>query len=316
MSDHDTHSTIIVMHDHNPIAADLPKMQAGGVTAKVYQVEADVEIGAKFQSSAELFEGWADRGMKGMDAALRDIEANSEVCCLALTAADIERAKGQGKVAILLGAEGGKLLEGELSLLEEFHRRGLRELQLTWAFPNQLAREGELTAFGRQVVRECARLGIIVDLTHLPERAFHQVLELTEKPVIVSHGAARGCTTDLDDERLRALAECGGVLGIHFYSSYLGESPTPEKVASQVDYIANLVGIDHVGLGVDFFPTDGPWREFQLAQGTKNIEWAIADMSQMPRITEALMQRGYRDVEIGKVLGLNFLRVCREVFGE
>jgi len=111
MSDHDTHSTIIVMHDHNPIAADLPKMQAGGVTAKVYQVEADVEIGAKFQSSAELFEGWADRGMKGMDAALRDIEANSEVCCLALTAADIERAKGQGKVAILLGAEGGKLLE-------------------------------------------------------------------------------------------------------------------------------------------------------------------------------------------------------------
>lgn len=120
--------------------------------------------------------------------------------------------------------------------------------------------------------------------------------------------------TDLDDGRLKVIAQIGGVVGIHFYSSYLGESPTVEAVVDQMDYIASLVGIEHVGLGVDFFPTDGAWRDFQVAQGTTNIAWAIEDMSQMPKVTETMTRRGYSDSDIQKVLGLNFLRVCREVF--
>jgi|SRR5579872_3613264 len=118
------------MHDHNPVAADLPGMRAGGVTAKVYQLLVDVDIGAGFRSSASALDGWAKRALLSLEAALADIEANDEVCTLALTAEDIERAKRDGKVAVLLGAEGGKLLEGEPALLRLFHRLGLRELQL------------------------------------------------------------------------------------------------------------------------------------------------------------------------------------------
>jgi membrane dipeptidase len=164
----------------------------------------------------------------------------------------------------------------------------LRELQLTWAVPNQLVQAGLLTAFGKSVVKECNRLGLIVDLTHIPERAFYEVLEATDKPVIISHGAAKSVRTDLDDKRLQAMAQTGGVIGIHFYSSYLGANPTVEAVVDHIDYISSLVGIDHVGLGVDFFPTEGAWRDFQVAQGTIDIAWAIEDMSQMPKVTETI----------------------------
>ena len=119
----------------------------------------------------------------------------------------------------------------------------------------------------------------------------------------------------MPDRKLRKLATRRGVLGIHFYSSYLGENPVVSRVVDQVDYIAAVAGIDTVAMGVDLFPTTGPWREFQLAQGTRDISWAISDLGEMPRVTDALVERGYSDEDIGKVLGGNFLRVCREVFG-
>lgn len=309
-------SPVIVMHDHRPIAEDLPLMRAGGVTAKVYQIGVDVEIGRDSAASAATFDGWAKRTLVSMMEAIRAVEEHKDIAMIALTAADIKRAKREGKIAILLGVEGGKLLEGELLLLEAFHRLGLRELQLTWAYPNQLAQQGRLTSFGKEVVAECARLGLIVDVTHIPEEAFYDVMALTRRPVIVSHGAAKAVRTDLADGRIKAIAQTGGVIGIHFYSAYLGTPPTLGAFCDHVGYIAELVGIDHVGLGVDFFPTTGPWRDFQIAQGTTDISWAIPDLGAMPLVTEALVQRGFKDGDIEKVLGLNFLRVCREVFGQ
>ncbi len=308
-------SLVIVMHDHRPIAEDLPLMRAGGVTAKVYQIGVDVEIGRELAVSAGKSKGWARRTLVSLVDAIRVLEDHREVASLALTASDIERAKSAGRIAILLGVEGGKLLEGELNLLHAFYRLGLRELQLTWAFPNQLVREERLTSFGKEVVAECAKLGLILDVTHIPEKAFYDVMEVARQPVNVSHGAARAVTTDLDDGRIKAIAQTGGVVGIHFYSTYLGSPPTLDGFCDQVEYIAGLVGIDHVGLGVDFFPSKGAWRNFQLGQGTKDISWAIPDMASMPRVTEALVKRGFKDPDIEKVLGLNFLRVCREVFG-
>ncbi len=118
------------------------------------------------------------------------IRADPQHVLLATTAADLVRAEREGKVAILLGVEGGKLLEGRLDALKTFHDRGLRELQLRWAVPNQIVESSALTGFGRQVVRECNRLGIIISLTHCPTTAFFEVAEISDKPVIVCHSVA------------------------------------------------------------------------------------------------------------------------------
>ena len=162
--------------------------------------------------------------------------------------------------------------------LKTFHDRGLRELQLRWAVPNQIVESSALTGFGREVVRECNRLGVIVSLTHCPTTAFFEVAEISEKPVIVCHSVAnRTPSSDgdsLSDRQLRAIARRRGVVGLHFYSSYLGRVPTVRQVADQVDYIAQVVGIDTVALGCDFFPTQGEWGEFQRSQGTKELNWA------------------------------------------
>jgi membrane dipeptidase len=309
-------SLVVAIHDHRPIASNLQAMAAGGVTAKVYQVALDVDVEAGYGASASREEGWLRLTVSGLEAALGDIGACPAQCFLATKAGDVERAKREGRIAIFLGAEGARWLEGQLEPLRLFHRLGLREFQLSWAFPTPLVSGGRLSSFGREVVDECRNLGILVDLTHIPEKAFYEAVELSERPVIVSHGSASGVTTDLDDGKLRAIASTGGLLGVHFYTTYLGHSPTPEHVFRQIDYVSGLVGIEHVALGVDFFPTEGPWRDIQAAQGTTDLRWAIRDMSEMPLITGCLVEHGYSAEDVRKVLGLNFIRVCREVFGE
>ncbi|HZW35093.1 MAG TPA: membrane dipeptidase [Isosphaeraceae bacterium] len=312
-------SLVIAIHDHNPIGPDVPRMLAGGVTAKVYQLGVDVEINGQFAASASHREGWTRRTLAALEQAEESIRADPGHILLARTAADIERARREGKVAILLGVEGAKLLEGRLETLKTFHDRGLRELQLRWAVPNQVVENSALTDFGGQVVRECNRLGIITSLTHCPTRAFFEVAAMSEKPVIVCHSVAnRTPATDgdsLSDRQLRAVARSRGVVGLHFYSSYLGPIPTVRQVADQVDYIAQVVGIDAVALGCDFFPTEGAWGDFQRAQGARQIAWAVPDLGSLIRVTEALLARGYPEDDIQKVLGGNFLRVCRDVFG-
>lgn len=305
---------VVVAHDHRPIGPDLTLMRAGGVDAKVYQVALDVDPEQGREGSRHLAEGWLNRATQGMETVLRDIEAHAEQCILAKNVEDIERAKEAGRIAILLGIEGARWLEGSLEPLHSFYGLGLRELQLKWSFQNQLVPQQHLSDFGREVVSECERLGILVDLTHLPPEAFYDVIEVARNPVIVSHGSAKALTADLDDDRIRALASTGGVLGIHFYTTYLGASPGPEDMVKQVAYVSELVGIDHVALGVDFFPTEGAWRKLQEECGTTELEWAVEDMRGMPEITHHLIDHGFSEAEVRKVLGLNFLRVCRKVF--
>ena len=136
-----------------------------------------------------------------------------------------------------------------------------------------------------------------------------------EKPPIVSHGTAARVRTDLTDGRLKAVASRRGVVGVHFYSSYLGPKPTVARVIDNIDAIAQVTGIDTAGLGVDYFPTHGAWAEFQRAQHDIPAEWAVEHIGRMSEVTDARVARNYSDEDIRKVLGGNFLRVCREVFG-
>ena len=148
-------SVVIAIHDHNPIAAGVPKMLAGGVTAKVYELGVDVEIGGNFRDSAPRRDGWTCKTPTALDEAENAIRADPGHVMLATSAADLVRASARERVAILLGVEGGKLLEGRLDVLKTFHDRGLRELQLRWAVPNQIVESGG-SGFGREVVAASA----------------------------------------------------------------------------------------------------------------------------------------------------------------
>lgn len=312
-------SIVIVIHDHNPVAQDIDKMLAGGVTCKVFQTGVDVDIGRDYVASGKQREGWSRRSLAAIDEVEQLVKTDPRLV-IVRTAGEIEKAKHDGKVAVMLGVEGAKLLDGKVEMVQKFYDRGLRELQLRWGVPNQIVEEQDLTPFGRDVVRECERLGVIIGLTHMPTPAFHQVIDMIQNPPIVCHGAAAKAPErrgdHLGDRQLKALASRRGVLGIHFYSSYLGPRPNVDRVVEQVDYIAQVAGIDTVALGVDFFPSDGAWGEFQRAQETfREISWAVPDLSQLERVTEALVANNLPDGDIKKVLGGNFLRVCREVFG-
>ena len=309
---------VIVIHDHNPIAADVSKMLAGGVTGKCYQLGVDVEISGDYKASMPRRDGWAQMTMNALEDAERTIKADPERLMLATTAEDFLRAKRDGKVAIMFGVEGGKLLEGNLEWLDKFYQRGLRELQLTWASPNQIVESAQpdgdgLTDFGRQVVCRCNQLGIIVDLTHIPRRAFRETIALTTKPPILSHEAIGA---GIGAPEAKAIASRGGVIAIHFYAGYMGQPLCPDRVVDQVDKIAGEAGIETVGLGCDFFPTTGGWADFQHSQGTKDIVWAVQDIGHISQVTEAMLARNYSENDISKVLGGNFLRVCKEVFGK
>jgi len=309
---------VFVIHDHNPIEPDLPRMVAGGVAGKLFNLGIDVDVESGISASAPEREGWSKKTLAALDDVDTVLANHRQHMLIAGSADDILRAKQEGKIAIMLGVEGGKLLEGNLDLLKTFYDRGLRELQLRWAVPNQIVEDQNLTYFGRQVVKECNRLGIIISLTHIPTPAFFDVMALTLKPPIVCHGVAslpRNAINDLTDRKLKALAAHRGVVGIHFYTTYLGPQPNVERVVEQVDFMTNLVGIDTVALGVDFFPTTGAWAKFQRDQGTTNIQWAIPHIGEIARVTEALLARNYPEPDIAKILGGNFLRVCREVFG-
>jgi len=310
---------VFVIHDHNPIEPDVPRMSAGGVAGKLFNLGVDVDIEAGISASATRRTGWSKKILAALDDVDRLLANHQQRVTLVRTAEEIEGAKRAGKIAIMLGVEGGKLLEGNLELLKTFYDRGLRELQLRWAVPNQIVEDENLTYFGRQVVKECNRLGIIISLTHIPTPAFYDVIALTHKPPIVCHGVATvpgSGMSDLTDRKLKALVAHRGVVGIHFYTTYLGPQPTVQRVVQQVDYLANLVGIETIALGVDFFPTTGAWEKFQRDQGATNIQWAIPHIGEIAQVTEALLARNYPEPDIAKILGGNFLRVCREVFGK
>ena len=276
---------------------------------------------------------------------------------LAPDVAAAEAAIAAGKIALPLGIENGAAFEDDLANVRHFHERGVRYTTLThgednllgdasYSKPETRAWHG-LSPFGREVVTEMNRLGILVDLSHVSDETFDEAIELTQAPPIASHSSCRhftpGFERNLDDERIRKLAAKGGVLQINFGSSfvtaaanawsveffkqqvlwkaeskaadgspelkawqakYMEEHPLPRAsvndVADHVDHVVRLVGIDHVGIGSDFDGV-GP-----------SLPTGLEDVSKYPNLVAVLLQRGYSDDDLAKVLGGNLLRVWRE----
>ena len=254
--------------------------------------------------------------------------------------ADLERAKRDGKLGIVLGFQGGMPLARNPHLVRVFHRLGVRIIQLTYNEGNALApgvlepSDGPLTSLGRQAVQEMNRSGVLVDLSHVGRRASLDAIELSADPVIFSHSNPRALhenPRNITDEQMRACAAKGGVVGLATFSAFVGDTtdgrhPGLDDYFRQMDHALALVGPDHVGIGTDIFldPTDGVWWRAvtgrlypEVSQGmtyeTHNVA-GFMHHADFPAVAEALLARGYDEATVGKILGDNWRRVFRQVW--
>jgi len=228
---------------------------------------------------------------------------------LARNSKDVLEAQSAGKISVICSIEHSLCLQGELGILRMFHKLGLRCLQptthrRTWMGNGVGERTGgRLTKFGVQVVEEAERLRILIDVAHLSESCFWDLVDISEKPIIDSHANAKAVCPhirNLDDDQLKALSDTGGVVGVTFVPSFVDEKkPTLDKLLDHIDHIVEVAGTEHVGIGSDF---DGG--------GT-----LLRDATEMAKITLSLAARGYSYHEIRKILGENNLRLIKEVCG-
>lgn len=283
----------------SPVQIDFPKMREGGLDAAFFAV--DVTLAVKNHLTYAL------DAMGFFDS---ELAAHEDDVVLAKTAGDIVRAKQDGKLTVILAIENSDGVEGSINVLRMLHRVGVRSIGLTHdvsslaADGNAEARSrGGLTRFGVRLVEEMNNLGMLVDVSHISETGFWDVMEVSQKPVIASHSNCKALCDhprNLSNEQIRAVAKIGGSMGVTFVPRFVDKSrPTFARLLDHVDHIVQLVGADHAGIGSDF---DGG--------GT-----LLDDATSFPRITLGLLDRGYSEADARKILGGNHLRVLREAIG-
>jgi membrane dipeptidase len=323
---------------------DIPRMREGGLNAIFFSIWCNANmIGAPATK----------RALDLIDETRAQVTKHPQDLALATTAEEVRRAHSQGKIAVLMGVEGGHMINNDLNVLHKFAALGVRYMTLThtndldWAGSSGDGAKGiGLTPFGKDVVREMNKLGVMVDISHVSDKTFWDALEVSKAPMIASHSSCRAiCNAprNMTDEMIKALAAKGGVIQINYHIAFLsqayrdasnksaelksrvaaadkaaGEDEAAsirdgEKIAHQmitegklpqveweaivdhIDHAVKLVGADHVGLGSDF---DG-----------SVMPHGMEDCSKLPKLTEAMLRRGYSEDDIRKILGGNTLRV-------
>jgi membrane dipeptidase len=325
---------------------DLPRLRAGGVQVPFFAL-------------------WVPTYYKGSEAVrrtldLRDamqhvLDSHADQIELATSAHDIERITKQKKIAAVLSVEGGHQIADDLAVLRMYRRMGVLSMTLThfrsndWADSSTGKQEHNgLTDFGKQVVREMNTIGMIVDVSHVSDKTFYDVLQVTTKPVIASHSSCRTMSDvprNMTDDMFRALARNGGVVGINFSASFLNQADADElkrKISDENALEPTVTGpeldafaareflqeknayhvghatvedaaacIDHVVkiAGIDHV---GMGSDFD---GITSVPHGLEDVSKTPNLRAALLRRGYSEADVRKIMGENFLRVIREVVG-
>jgi membrane dipeptidase len=310
---------------------DLARLRAGGISAQFWSVWIP-----------SLDAGSARMQLEQIDMARRMIEAYPDVLVFATRASDIAAAKKAGKIASFLGMENGRALENSLGALRAYYDLGVRYMTLThgrntdWAdSATDAAKHGGLTPFGREVVREMNRLGMLADISHVAPSVMNQVLDVSEAPVIFSHSSAKALTDhprNVPDEVLRRMPKNGGVVMVTFVPAFVSQKvadwfrPIQEKmqgttsteamtqmvaqltlaagpmpratlsqVADHIEYVAKVAGIDHVGIGSDF-------------AGEEDMPVGLEDVSRYPYLFAELIQRGWKDEALRKLASGNLIR--------
>ncbi len=328
---------------------DLPRLKQGGVDVQFFSVWCDGSYG-----KGRAF----NYANEEIDSLMSIIKRNHGKIALAKNYEDIMQDMRQGKLAAMIGVEGGHMIEGRLDYLDSLYRRGMRYMTLTWNNSNGWATSAVdetyhrdslkhlgLTDFGKEVVHRMNQLGVMVDLAHVGRQTFFDAIHTSTKPVIVSHSCVyKICPAarNLRDDQIRAVKKNSGVICVNFYSGFVDsnyqhkvdafiaeyrpevdslehikhesandaafEILTPEEkqllrpplslLIDHIDYIVKMIGIDYVGIGSDF-------------DGAESYPLGLDDVTDYPKITEALLQRGYSKKDIRKILGGNVLRVIK-----
>ncbi len=327
--------------EHKDGAVDLPRMKKGGLNALFFSIYMPGTV----------------TGPKAVNDSIERIAAVHKLAAdmpdqvmVCVTADQVRKARKEGKIAALMGMEGGHMINNSLPVLRMYAALGIRYLTLThsvntdWADSStDTAKHNGLTDFGKDVVRELNRLGVMVDISHVADKTFWDALEVSRAPMLASHSSCRALSDhprNMTDEMIKALAAKGGVIQINYLDGFidndlaqynkkrqalmremeaqypggeniakrreeatkqLGVPPKVswEKIIEHLDHAVKLVGADHVGLGSDF---DG---------GSMPV--GMEDASNLPKITEALVRKGYSESDIRKILGENTLRVLSDV---
>lgn len=270
-----------------------------------------VQFFAAFAHPRDYRNDTLTRVLSILDVVYEAQQEHGDVFAVCTSADDIKRALSGGKTAAILSVEGGECLNGELAVLRQLYRLGVRSMLLTWNYRNMLADGAEeevgsgLTRFGKEVVAEMNRLGMLVDVSHLCEASFYDVMSVTTSPVIASHSNAMTiCRNErnLTDRQLSEIKANGGVVGINFYPYFLNNTDKADidDVIRHIEHICSVTGEDHIGIGSDF-------------DGIECTPCGLEGAERIPSLFDRLLQLNYTDAFIEKFAGLNFMRVIRQV---
>lgn len=302
------------------LMTDIPRLRQGGVGGQFWSVYTPSTMMGKEATRVTMEE---------IDTVYRMAQKWPTVFQVAYTADDVDRAFKAGRIASMIGMEGGHSIDNSLAALRMFHALGARYMTLThssnlaWAdSATDKPEHGGLTKFGEEVVREMNRLGMLVDLSHVSPDTMEDALRVTEAPVIFSHSSAKAvCNVprNVPDNILRMVAKNGGVVMVTFVPGFISQAvadfnakpeaerkgqtaprATLSQVADHIDHIRKVAGIDHIGLGGDF-------------DGITDVVQGLEDVSKYPDLTAELLKRGYTDADVKKIIGQNVLRVMRQV---
>jgi len=295
---------------------DYPRAREGGLDAAFFSI---------YMPGTVTGPEAVKRALTMIDNVRRLAERHPNEIALATTAADVRAGVKAGKFVALMGMEGGHMIDDSLSVLRDYARLGVRYLTLThsvntnWADSSGDApKHNGLTDFGKDVVRELNRLGVMVDISHVADKTFWDALEVSTAPLLASHSSCRalsGHPRNMTDEMIKALAAKGGVIQINYSTTFLSnelyeatqknvppeERPKVswEKIVEHIDHAVKLAGPTHVGLGSDFDGTTVPV--------------GMEDVSKLPKITEALLAKGYSEQDVTNILGGNLLALMERV---
>jgi membrane dipeptidase len=327
---------------------DIPRMREGGMNAIFFSIWIDGRITGPPA---------IQKALDQIDAVRENVKKYSNDMVLARTAEDVRRAHQQGKIAALMGVEGGHMIGNDIRMVRIFADLGVRYMTLTHFYNDEWADSSTdkpahngLTDFGKEIVREMNRQGMLIDISHVSDKTFYDALEISKAPLIASHSSCRALcdhARDMSDDMIKALAAKGGVIQINYEKSFIDqaykdayekeaggvvahlsdltkscnndeaciartmaalqkkltdEGKLPhvswERIIDHIDHAVKLVGADHVGLGSDFDGADMP-------EG-------MEDCSKLPKITDALLRKGYSERDIRDILGENTLRIMEQ----
>ena len=328
----DTHIdtiTHLLWHDHEfnerltDARVDIPLLREGGIDAAFFAIWVDDKYEALRYT------------LRGIDVMFRTIDKYPDDLVIALTTADVEQAKREDKVAVLLSIEGGRALSDDLGVLRQLYKLGIRSTTLCWGDATSWIDScndephGGLTDFGRDIVAEMNQVGMIPDISHVSDKAFYDVLEASSRPIFASHSSCRALTParrNMTDAMITALAQKNGVININSGAGFVTREPADAHLANLRDWddqgydgwgrigIASrevgplidhfehameLVGAEHVGIGTDF-------------DGVKSLPVGMDHIGMMPIVTDLLLKRGRSEAEVNEVLGASNIRLFRE----